>query len=98
MLKATHYDGVVTCCGLVASAELTTSIFPFILRGVHLAGIDSVQAPLAVRQDVWQQLAMAWKPANLDALVQEVRLPDVPAQLDALLHGQAKGRYVVIHT
>lgn len=97
MLKATHYGGTVTCCGMVASTDLTTSIFPFILRGVQLVGIDSVRAPMNVRQEVWQQLATAWKPANLDQLVREIDLAALPAKLDELLAGRAKGRYVVAH-
>lgn len=97
MLKATHYAGLVTCCGMVATPDLTTSIFPFILRGVQLLGIDSVQAPLAVRQHVWQQLATSWKPAQLGALTHEISLAEVPAKLAELLAGQARGRYVVVH-
>lgn len=98
LLKATRYGGTVTCCGLVASAELHTSVLPFILRGVSLAGIDSVQAPLAVRQQVWQHLATDWKPTNLDQLGREISLPELPAKLAELLDGQAKGRYVLTHS
>ncbi|QJD95024.1 YhdH/YhfP family quinone oxidoreductase [Mucilaginibacter robiniae] len=97
MLKATHYGGTVTCCGMVASADLNTSIFPFILRGVSLVGIDSVQAPMQLRQYLWQQLATDWKPANLHALIQEISLTQLPEKLDAIYQGKAKGRYVLKH-
>lgn len=97
MLKATQYGGVVTCCGMVASPELQTSIFPFILRGVKLAGIDSVQAPMPLRQKVWQLLAADWKPENLQQIVTEINLQALPGVLETILHGNAKGRYVLKH-
>ncbi len=97
MLKAAQYGGVVTCCGMVASPEIQTSIFPFILRGVKLTGIDSVMAPMPVRQRVWQLLATEWKPGNLQQIVHEIDLQALPAILETLLHGQAKGRYVLKH-
>lgn len=97
MLKATQYGGVVTCCGMVASPELQTSIFPFILRGIKLAGIDSVQASLLLRQKVWHLLATDWKPANLQQIVTEIDLQALPGILETILHGEAKGRYVLKH-
>ncbi|WP_158824963.1 YhdH/YhfP family quinone oxidoreductase [Mucilaginibacter lacusdianchii] len=97
MLKATQYGGIVTCCGMVASTDLHTTIFPFILRGVHLAGIDSVVAPVDLRKNMWQLLASDWKPANLSDLVQEVRLPELADKLDEILKGKAKGRYILAH-
>ncbi len=97
MLKATQYGGVVTCCGMVASPKLQTSIFPFILRGVKLAGIDSVQAPMPLRQKVWQLLAADWKPENLQQIVTEINLQALPGVLETILHGNAKGRYVLKH-
>lgn len=97
MLKATQYGGVVTCCGMVASPELQTSIFPFILRGVKLAGIDSVIAPMPVRQKVWQLLATDWKPNNLKKIIHEIDLQALPEALENVLQGKAKGRYVLKH-
>ena len=97
MLKSTKYGGMVSCCGMLAAHDINTSIFPFILRGVSLAGIDSVMVPLDVRKQVWQLLATGWKHDNLHAFSQEIRLNDLPAVLDILLQGQAKGRYVLAH-
>lgn len=97
MLKATHYGGIVTACGMVASNDLATSIFPFILRGVTLAGIDSVQAPMELRKKVWALLASSWKPLRLDEMIQEISLADLPEKLEAILEGKAKGRYVLAH-
>ena len=97
MLKSIKYGGTVTCCGMLAAHDINTSIFPFILRGVSLTGIDSVMAPIDMRKQVWQLLATGWKPDNLLAITQEVGLDDLPAVLEKLLQGQAKGRYVLVH-
>jgi len=95
MLKATRYGGLVTCCGMVASAELNTSIFPFILRGIQLVGIDSVLAPLSLRRQVWEKMSAEWKPSRLADMVKEVRLSDLPEKLEDILAGKALGRFVV---
>jgi putative YhdH/YhfP family quinone oxidoreductase len=97
ILKSVKQNGVVTCCGNVSSTEINTSIFPFILRGITLAGIDSAQAPIEFRKTVWESLAMEWKPAKLDLMIQEIGLDELPAKLDELLAGKAKGRYLLKH-
>jgi acrylyl-CoA reductase (NADPH) len=68
---------------------------PFILRGVTLYGIDSVMAPLAVRQEAWQRLSRDLDPAKLDAMTGEVALSAAIPQAAALLAGQVRGRLVV---
>ncbi|MDD2851149.1 MAG: YhdH/YhfP family quinone oxidoreductase, partial [Desulfuromonadaceae bacterium] len=73
-VKATRYGGAVTCCGLVGSAELPLNVFPFILRGVSLIGIDSVKCPSDLRLQVWEKLAEEWKPEQLYDMVTEVSL------------------------
>ena len=97
MLKATQYGGIVTACGMVAAADLNTSVFPFILRGVTLTGIDSVQAPMEIRQKVWTLLATSWKPVQLDSMVEEITLSGLPEKLEAVLAGKARGRYLLAH-
>jgi acrylyl-CoA reductase (NADPH) len=94
-LKSTHYGGVVTCCGNVASAELVTSVYPFILRGVRLVGIDIANCPLALRQELWQKLATAWRLPILDELVAECSLDQLEGAVQSMLHGQVTGRIVV---
>ena len=94
VLKATRYGGTVTCCGLVGSPELPVNVFPFILRGVSLLGIDSVQCPVEPRLAVWHKLANEWK-VDLEALVQEVALTDLENSIQAILKGQLKGRVIV---
>ncbi|MFZ4854879.1 MAG: YhdH/YhfP family quinone oxidoreductase [Desulfuromonadaceae bacterium] len=94
-LKSTKYGGTVTCCGLVGSPELSLNVYPFILRGVSLIGIDSVQCPLAVRAEVWKRLASAWKPARLDDVVTECTLQGIEPVIQAILKGNVTGRTVI---
>ena len=94
-LKATRYGGVVTCCGLVASPELALNVYPFILRGVSLLGIDSVQCPATIRRKVWEKLAQEWKPAQLQEMVTEVSLAGIEEKMQAMLQGEIRGRVVV---
>ncbi len=94
-LKSIQYGGVATCCGLVASANLPTTVFPFILRGVSLLGVDSVECPMDLRQTVWQKLAVDWKPEGLEALCSQVDLDGLDPLIDQILAGKIRGRVVV---
>lgn len=94
-IKATRYGGTVTCCGLVGSADLSVTVFPFILRGVSLLGIDSVQCPRHLRQAVWEKLAGEWKPADLEATATECTLQSLEAHIQQILSGTARGRTLV---
>ncbi len=94
-IKATRYGGAVTCCGLVASADLNMNVFPFILRGVSLIGIDSVQCPMEPRLKVWAKLAAEWKPDGLETTATEVTLPALEEKIHGILKGEVKGRVVV---
>nr|WP_288837363.1 YhdH/YhfP family quinone oxidoreductase [uncultured Flavobacterium sp.] len=97
ILKSLKYNGAVTTCGNVASAEISTSIFPFILRGVKLIGIDSVEQPIEFKNEIWNLLAQEWKPKHLNEIVQEISIEQIPDVLNTLLKGNAKGRFVVNH-
>lgn len=94
-IKATRYGGTVTCCGLVGSPDLPLNVFPFILRGVSLLGIDSVECPLEKRQRVWERLAGPWKPEKLDSLAHECELSGLEEKIQLMLKGQLSGRTVV---
>lgn len=94
-LKSTNYGGSVTCCGNVASPELLTSVYPFILRGVTLYGIDSVQCPMDLREKIWSTLANEWRPHNLDQNVEEVSLMDLDNKINLILQGKLQGRTIV---
>jgi acrylyl-CoA reductase (NADPH) len=94
-LAQTRYGGVVTACGLAQGMDLPGSVAPFILRGVTLAGIDSVMAPLARRQRAWDRLARDLDPALLERMVEEVPLEAAVAKAQQLMAGQVRGRVVV---
>lgn len=94
-IKSTDMRGVVTCCGNVASPDLPLTVFPFILRGVALAGIDSQNCPKEYREQVWQRLATDWKPDNLNALCKEVGLNDLEREIALILDGGQLGRVIV---
>lgn len=94
-IKSTKYGGCVTCCGNVASHELLTTVYPFILRGVSLLGVDSVQCPMNLRTEVWEKLSGLWKPDNLHENVQEVTLEELNDKIDQILEGKLKGRTIV---
>ena len=70
-------------------------MFPFILRGVRLLGIESVYVPMEVRQRIWDLLAMSYKPERLDAMFTEIPLEQVSEVVSELLGGRSRGRWVV---
>jgi len=94
-LAQTRYGGVVAACGLAQGMDLATTVMPFILRGVTLAGVDSVMAPLGRRQRAWDRLARDLDPALLESMVEEVALDDAIAKAQALMAGNVRGRVVV---
>jgi acrylyl-CoA reductase (NADPH) len=94
-LAQTRYGGVVAACGLAQGMDLPTTVMPFILRGVTLAGIDSVMAPLARRQRAWDRLARDLDPAKLETLIEEIPLSGAIEKAHALMAGQVRGRVVV---
>lgn len=94
-IKATKYNGCVTACGLVGGAELATTVYPFILKGVRLIGIDSVRCPIERRLNVWKKLASDWKPTQLNELTSTITLFQLPEYIDTILQGKSIGRVLV---
>ncbi len=94
-LKSLYYGGAAAICGLVSSADLPTSVLPFILRGNSLFGIDSAECPMDLRLKIWQKLATDYKPTDLELLATEISLEQVPEKLDLMLKGEAVGKYLV---
>lgn len=94
-LKQVKYDGVVTCCGLTSSHELNTNVFPFILRGVRLIGIDSVECKLEKKQAAWEKLASKWRIDTLKNITTEISLEEIKSAYEKILSGNVVGRYVV---
>ena len=94
-LAQTRYGGVVAACGLAQGFDLPATVMPFILRGVTLAGIDSVMAPLPARLQAWERLARDLDPARLAAITEVVALDEAIPRAHALMSGQVRGRIVV---
>ena len=94
-LAQTRYGGVVAACGLAQGADLPGTVLPFILRGVTLAGIDSVMASLSARRDAWARLAVDLDASALAAITEVVPLAQAIAKAHALMDGQVRGRVVV---
>jgi acrylyl-CoA reductase (NADPH) len=91
----TCYGGVVAACGLAQGADFPSTVMPFILRAVTLAGVDSVMAPLLKRQQAWERLATDLDPAKLDLMVEEVPLSRAVEKAADLMAGKVRGRVVI---
>ena len=94
-LAQTRYGGVVAACGLAQGMDLPTTVMPFILRGVTLAGVDSVMAPLVKRQRAWDRLARDLDLSLLESIIEEVPLQAAIAKAQQLMDGQVRGRVLV---
>lgn len=96
LLKTMQYGGSIALSGLTGGSELVTTVFPFILRGVNLLGIDSVYCPMELRKTLWERLAADWKPRYLtEDIAREVTLDTLKDTLSAILRGEIRGRTVV---
>lgn len=94
-VKTTKPFGVVTCCGNVSSPELALTVYPFILRGIKLVGIDSQNCPMKHRQEIWDLLGESWKVSTLLDLCEEIGLEGLDHHISLILKGKQKGRVVV---
>ena len=90
-ISQTSQRGAITCCGNVASDKLQTSVFPFILRGVTLIGIDSAESLLEVKKEIWNNFSNDWK-IDLEKITKEVRLESLSEEVDKILKGEQIGR------
>ncbi|WP_167132781.1 MDR family oxidoreductase [Paramicrobacterium chengjingii] len=95
VLAQTRYGGIVTACGMAQDADLPASVVPFILRGVTLAGINSVEAPHALREEAWSRLAQTLDPALLDDMTEIYALADAQSIAEQVLAGTVRGRSVI---
>ncbi|MGL5982274.1 MAG: YhdH/YhfP family quinone oxidoreductase [Cetobacterium sp.] len=95
VIKSLKYNGVVTACGNAAGISFESSVFPFILRGVTLYGVDSVEISRAERDLLWNKLATEWKVDNLDEIVSEIGLEGLSEKIDSILSGKNVGRVLV---
>lgn len=95
VLPQLRHGGAVAACGLAGGSELATTVFPFLLRGVNLLGIDSVMQPRAARESAWRRIAATLPGDMLDGMTRIVRLDEVPNLADEILHGRVRGRIIV---
>jgi len=94
-LAQTRYNGVVAACGLAQGADLPATVMPFILRGVTLAGVESVVVPLALREQAWARLARDIDLTLLEAMAEDIKFEDCVARATDLIDGKVRGRLVV---
>lgn len=94
-IKTTKYGGLVAACGNAMSAELAVTVYPFIIRGVSLLGVDSVEIPMNARLRAWQKLAEDWKVDLSGELISECSLEELSPKIDQILKGGMRGRVVV---
>ena len=96
MLTQISPHGVVACCGNVAGIEVNTTVFPFILRGITLAGIDSAESSLEFKTNVWKKFANEWK-LDLSPIIKVVTKENLQQEIDLILQGGQQGRVVLKH-
>ncbi len=94
-IKSAKYNCSIAACGLTQSPNLTTTVYPFILRGVSLLGIDSLHCPMDLRIKIWKKLVSEWKPDNINLIYSECSLTQLSEKIDLILKGQLTGRVVV---
>lgn len=95
LLKGCKPGGSVASCGLVGSPNLSTTVFPFIINGINLLGLDSANFPMKERRQIWKRLAQEWKLSDLDSIATMCTLEELDPYVDQILHGTLKGRVVV---
>jgi putative YhdH/YhfP family quinone oxidoreductase len=96
LLRSTDRFGCIAACGLVGGTDLPITVYPFILRGVTLVGIDSAWCPMPRRQEIWKHLATDWKLKDLGTLAKKVALKDLGSEIEAMLKGKHAGRTIVL--
>lgn len=97
VLRSVCYGGSVAVSGFTGGMDFASSVLPFILRGVNLLGIDSVQCPMELRRKVWGRIAAEWLPDEemLDSVIHKIALSDLPDALTQILQGRMRGRAIV---
>ncbi len=96
VLAQTKYGGAVAACGLAQGFDLPTTVMPFILRGISLLGVDSVQAPLDLREKAWARLAKDLDMTKLESLTTQIAFEDIQSTAKAIIDGEIRGRVVAL--
>ena len=97
ILASMKYNGTIACCGNVGGSIFETSVFPFILRGNRLIGIDSASKPIKEKTEIWNHFANDWRLPNLNKLYRIIDLKELPSEIEKILVGKQTGRVVVKH-
>ncbi len=94
-IKACGRNGSIAVCGLVQSPELQTTVYPFILNGVNVLGIETAETPRNIRIELWRRLAQEWKPSCLEEVKDIIDLSELEGRIQNMLRGKSLGRTVV---
>jgi len=97
LICSTTQRAAIACCGMVGGLSLDTSIFPFILRGLSLLGIDSAESLLEVKEEVWKSFSSDWKLENIDQNIKNISLDELPTEIEKILKGKQIGRVRVVY-
>ena len=97
LICSTSQRAAIACCGMVGGLSLDTSIFPFILRGLSLFGIDSAESLLETKEEVWNNFATSWKLENIDENIKDISLNELPSEIDKILEGKQIGRVRIVY-
>ena len=92
LITATHQRAAIACCGMVGGVNLNTSIFPFILRGLSLLGVDSAETLIDVKKEIWNNFASDWKLEKINDQIKDVRLEELSSEIEKILKGEQVGR------
>ena len=98
LLAAMDYEGGIAVCGNVAGNDFGTTVYPFILRGAALIGINTATTPMPLRRELWNRIATEWKPENLEDIARFVPLEKLEEEIERILGGQQTGRVVLQHS
>ena len=97
LIASMKYGGTITCCGLVDSPSFTSSVFPFILRGISLVGIDSAEASIKEKAEIWYNFANRWKLDGIQNISKNVDMYGMMNEINTILEGRQVGRIVLKH-
>ena len=97
IISQVNRHGVITCCGNVNSIKLETTVFPFILRGIALQGIDSAESPISYKKYLWDKIASEWQIGYSKSSIKIIKLNELAPEIDKILIGNQQGRVVVKH-
>ena len=92
LITATHQRAAIACCGMVGGINLNTSIFPFILRGLSLLGVDSAETLIEVKKEIWHNFATDWKLEKINDQIKDVSLEELDLEIKKILKGEQVGR------